>query len=462
MPRHILKLTNLLFLCIFFSFLSCINDDWVEDTSHERNAWIDWDNTVDSFGSDRPSSIIQSADGGYMVLSTSSGANGDKSEASIGDSADLWVIKLDQNGNFVWDHTIGGTHNDISWGNIIQTSDGGYLIGGESFSSISGDKSENSRGNSDCWIVKLDSSGEVVWDKTYGGNERDGVAHLLETPDGGYLIVAYSESGISGDRLDPLKGTNDIWVIKTDNNGNLEWQKTIGSLSIDRPTSALYTSDGGYLIGAHSVSDANGDKTEESNGLSDYWIIKLDLNGNIIWDRSIGGSRTETLTVIKETPDNGYVLGGHSDSNTSGDKSDDGQGNMDFWVVKINQSGDVQWDRTMGDVGEDLLFGMDITPAGNILIGGSTYITVPLDETNNTYGRDFRLFSLNSTGDIINETTIKGYASDRLAELATTSDGGAIACLSSNSGEGLDKSDTGINQDEDIWVIKIKPSIYFP
>ncbi len=197
MRHHILKPANFFLLCSILSFISCISDDWAGDSSHKRNAWIDWDNTIDSFGYDRAMSIIQTTDGGYLVLGVSNGANGDKSEGSIGDSADLWLIKLDQSGNIVWDHTIGGTHNDTSWGNMIQTSDGGYLIGGESFSSISGDKSENSRGNSDCWIVKLDSSGEVLWDKTYGGNKRDGVAHLVESPDGGYLIVAYSESGIS-------------------------------------------------------------------------------------------------------------------------------------------------------------------------------------------------------------------------------------------------------------------------
>nr|MBK9653884.1 hypothetical protein [Bacteroidota bacterium] len=188
-----------------------------------------------------------------------------------------------------WQNTIGGSWHDYLY-SICPSPDGGYILGGVSGSNISGDKSENCYGGLDYWVVKIDSLGNIVWQNTIGGNSDDQLYSITSSPDGGYVLGGYSYSNISGDKTENSNGVADYWVVKIDSLGNIVWQNTIGGGGGDYLYSITSSPDGGYVLGGWSYSNISGDKTENSNGSSDYWVVKIDSLGAIVWQNTIGGN----------------------------------------------------------------------------------------------------------------------------------------------------------------------------
>jgi hypothetical protein len=297
-----------------------------------------WDRTFGGGADDHLTSLQQTSDGGYILGGwSSSPISGDKTAGSKGRD-DYWVVKLDANGSKEWDRTFGGNRvNRLS--SLQQTSDGGYILGGESSSPVSGDKTEASRGGFDYWVVKLNASGEREWDRTFGGGRNDNLTSLQETSDGGYILGGHSTSPISGDKTEATESNDDYWLVKLDAAGTKEWDKAFGGSGFNVLYSLQQTSDGGYILGGTSSSDISGDKTEASRGGADYWVMKLDAVGTKQWDRTFGGSDYDELQSLQQTSDGGYILGGSSGSPASGDKTQALEGEQDYWVVKL--SGDV-------------------------------------------------------------------------------------------------------------------------
>ncbi len=246
-----------------------------------------------------------------------------------------------------WQRTIGGSGYDYLR-SVQQTFDGGYILGGWSNSNISGDKTENSQGATDYWVVKTDSAGNIQWQKTIGGSGYDWLLSIQQTTDGGYILGGTSDSNTSGDKTENSKGYRDYWILKSDSAGNIQWQKTIGGSNYDELSCIKQTTDGGYILGGKSNSDMSGDKTENSNGGWDYWIVKTDSMGNIQWQNTIGGGGYDYLWYLKQTADSGYILGGMSASFISGDKTDNSKGSHDYWIIKTNVGGTIQWQKTIG------------------------------------------------------------------------------------------------------------------
>jgi uncharacterized repeat protein (TIGR01451 family) len=287
------------------------------------------------------SSLIETTDGGYLIGGDSnSSMSGDKTEDCQGYS-DYWVVKLDGFGNIEWQNTIGGNAVD-ELKSLIQTVDGGYLLGGASSSNISGDKTEDSQGYNDYWVVKLNGIGNIEWQNTIGGDDYDNLNSVIQTAEGSYLLGGTSHSGISGDKNEPNIGYNsysaDYWVVKLDDSGNIEWQNTIGGSENDYLYSVIKTTDGGYLLGGYSFSGISGDKTEASQGGFDYWVVKLDGSGNILWQNTIGGNDFDALFSVIQTVDGSYLLGGSSNSDLSGNKTEVCQGDYDYWVIKLTDN----------------------------------------------------------------------------------------------------------------------------
>ncbi len=346
---------------------------------------IEWQNTIGGSDFDYLNSLQQTLDGGYILGGYSiSNISGDKTENSLG-GKDYWVVKLDAAGNIEWQNTIGGSDWDELC-SLQQTSDGGYILGGYSKSNISGDKMENSLGL-DYWVVKLDAAGNIQWQNTIRGNASDWFSSLQQTSDGGYILGGISLSSISGDKTENSLGL-DIWVVKLDAAGNIQWQNTIGGGEWDYLRSLQQTSDGGYILGGNSPSNISGDKTENSLGGEDYWVLKLDAAGNIQWQNTIGSSGKDYLYTIKQILDGGYILGGHSASNISGDKTENGIGGADYWVLKLDAAGNIQWQNTIGGIGYDELYSLQQTLDGGYILGGWSKSNISGDKTENSLGGD--------------------------------------------------------------------------
>ncbi len=439
---RILLLFLLILLSIPFNYLSA------------QAPAIAWDKTIGGTNRDELYTLVQTSDNGFLLGGRSSSNIGeDKSEDSRG-SYDYWIVKIDANGNKLWDKTYGGTTSDIL-SSIINTSDGGFLLGGRSTSNISPDKSEDSRGSSDYWIIKIDANGNKLWDKTYGGDQGDLLYKILATTDGGYLLCGESQSGISGEKSDPSNDF-DFWVVKIDANGNKLWDKTFGADDRERSTTASLASDGGFLLGGFSNSNISGDKSENAKGGYDYWVIKLDSNGNKLWDKTIGGSTQDELYGLASTSDNGFILGGASEANISGDKSENSKGSSDYWIVKIDASGNIQWDKTIGSSGYDFLTNVLQSTDGGFILCGSSSSDISGDKTEDSRGNsDFWVVKTNASGNIQWDKTLGGDSADTPFTLEQATDGGYISGGITRSSASGDKTEDsrGIH---DYWVIKLE------
>ena len=417
---------------------------------------IAWQNTIGGNNLDHLQSIKQTKDGGYIIGGHSaSGISGDKKEASQGDW-DYWVVKLDRTGQTIeWQNTIGGNSID-KLESIEQTTDGGYILGGRSLSGISGDKTEANLGDRDYWIVKLNGKGKVVWQNTIGGNNGDHLASIQQTTDGGYILGGSSNSGISGDKTEANQGNWDYWVVKLDRTGQkTEWQNTIGGSSTDYLNTIQQTTDGGYILGGHSASGISGDKTETSKGYYDYWIIKLNDKGKIVWQNTIGGTSMDELASIHQTTDGGYILGGRSLSGISGDKTEANLGDRDYWIVKLDDKGKIVWQNTIGGTSDDGLWSIQQTQERRYILGGRSLSGISGDKTERGQGwEDYWVVLLDGIGNIVWQNTIGGDREDYLYSVEQTTDRGYILGGRSNSGISGDKTEASQGA-SDYWVVKI-------
>ena len=429
---------------------------------------IAWQNTIGGINSDVINEIHQTTDGGYIIGGYSeSGASGDKTESKIG-KADYWIIKLDIFGNIEWQNTIGGTKEDYLK-SVEQTSDGGYIIGGQSLSEISGDKTENNKGGSDIWILKLDAAGNILWQNNIGCFGEDILHDIKQTTDGGYIIGANSSSGLCVDKNETPFGGHDFWIIKIDATGNIIWQNSIGGSGYDELRSIIQTSDGGYLASGHSDSNISGDKTENSNGTADYWIIKLNAIGIVEWQNTIGGNSYDYLYDVKQTPDDGYILGGWSSSSISGDKTEDNvaalvyPSSSDYWIVKVDVSGNIEWQNTIGGDNYDRLFSIDLTYDGGYVLGGHSDSNISGDKSENRIGLgpDFWIIKLDNSGAIEWENSIGGDDNDQVGAIEQTADNGFIIGGYSSSEISEDKTEENVGNflSTDYWIVKLSPEI---
>lgn len=431
---------------------------------------IQWQNTIGGNDYDQLNSIQQTTDGGYILGGYSnSDSSGDKTEDNWDqtwhNSADYWVVKVDSLGNVEWENTIGGTESDQLW-SIAQTSDGGYILGGDSKSNISGDKTENCLGFEDYWIVKLDAYGNIEWQNTIGGDDNDYCRSVKQTSDGGYIVGGYSLSDTTFDKKEVCIGGDDYWIVKLDSIGNIQWQNTIGGSNTDNLMSLKQTKDGGYILAGYSWSSISGDKTENNLGGGsilagqDYWVIKVDSIGNIQWQNTIGGIKQDELWSAEQTFDGGYILSGWSTSDSSYDKSENNMGNgiPDYWVVKLDSAGVVQWENTIGGDQYDWLLGaIKQTLDGGYIVGGSSTTNISGDKTeNNCFTSDFWLFKLDAFGNILWQNTIGGNGEEGINSLTQTFDGGYLLAGSSGSNISCDKTENILGS-WDYWIVKLAP-----
>ncbi len=442
-------------LTVDFGFFPCRLD-----------ATVVWDKTFGGDQTEYADEIIETSDGGYIIAGKSnSDISGNKTENTNG-GFDIWVIKLDSDRNIVWQNTIGGPGSEQEIA-LIETSDGGYAFVCDSSSDMGGDKSENKRGSTDYWVVKLDANGNKVWDKTYGGDKFDNPYDIIQTSDGGYAIIGDSNSSLGDDKSEAPRGCCgdlDMWVVKLDASGNKTWDKTIGGTDWDYGNSILQTPDGGYILAGMSRSDTSGDKSEDSKGSFDYWIVKINSTGTKIWDKTIGGSNGEILFDLLATSDGGYLISGRSQSFLSGDKTEHRSGNNDNWIVKIDASGTILWDNTIGGNDRDGFETYDIHPItaketsdNKYIIGGTSLSPKSGDKTENSIGGyDIWMVALENDGTVIWDKTLGGSNASIFRNMNLSSDGNILIASYTSSDMSGYKSENSYGSN-DYWILKLRP-----
>ncbi|MFI5171673.1 MAG: MopE-related protein [Chitinophagales bacterium] len=406
-----------------------------------------WENTIGGSVWEYATVVKPTPDGGFILGGYSdSNISGDKTQNSYG-LTDFWLVKLDVAGVLQWDKTIGGSNGD-GIRSLDVTTDGGYILGGISYSPISGDKTEGVSGTNDYWIVKLDGSGNIEWQNTIGGTGRDDCTSIAQTPDGGYIVSGNSESPVSGDKTEPDLGGfyGDYWVLKLNSTGGIVWQNTIGGNSDEQNSRILPTPDGGYILAGTSQSSISGDKTVATDGYRDFWVLKLNAAGGIVWQKGFGFDDPDIFHDIILTPDGGYLMVGEK-----------GFGD-DYYIVKINSVGTLLWERVIGGTSSDYGTTAAMLANGNYLIGGYSSSDIGGEKTQfQIGGYDYWLMELDDTGDIIWQKVVGAAGNDHLFDVEIIGDD-IVAFGQSYSNAGADKSENNlgtVNVNTDFWIVKL-------
>ncbi|MFZ1687796.1 MAG: T9SS type A sorting domain-containing protein [Flavobacteriales bacterium] len=401
---------------------------------------IAWQKCLGGSSYDRAESIEQTADGGYVLAGYTLSSDGDV-VGQHGDE-DGWIAKLDGLGTLVWQRALGGSLADQAM-DVEQTSDGGYIVAG-STASNDGDVT-GQHGVVDAWVVKLDPSGALEWQKALGGSEADWAISIQQTDDGGYVFAGATISN-DGD-VTNNHGTADFWVVKLDDIGTLLWQRTFGGTIGEWARSILQCADGGYIVVGNTISN-DGDVTG-NHGDDDSWVVKLDATGALVWQVALGGTDEEWALSVDTVSGGGYVVGGYSQSD-DGDVSGN-HGAADLWVTGIDDNGVLLWQRALGGSQPDWGSCVRSLSADRYVVVGHAASTGG-DVSGNHGMYDLWLAQLDTTGTLIWQKAMGGGDGDIPRSLEETSDGGFILAGWSSSNAGDVSGNHGL---EDIWVVKL-------
>ncbi|QMU29522.1 T9SS type A sorting domain-containing protein [Adhaeribacter radiodurans] len=402
---------------------------------------------------DNFTNFIKTGDNGYLLGGYSrSGQNGDKSQPSQG-GFDYWVVKTNAAGQEIWNKRFGGTGNDYL-NCFLQTPDGGYLLGGSSESGVGGDKTGVSRGDRDFWVVKISSTGEKEWDHTYGGSGFEDLRQIRQLPSGNFVLAGYSISPAGDDKSENSRGGYDFWIVLLNSNGNKIADYRYGGNANDYLQDVLINPDGSLLLGGTSLSGESSDKTQPSQGSSDYWIVKINAEGQILWDKSFGSSSEDNLSTIAAI-DNHYLLAGSSNSPEGGNKSQNSQGGKDFWILKVDNTGQKIWDKTYGGNQNEELRSVAIAVDGSLLLGGTSFSRASGDKTQPSQGScDYWAVKTNNAGTLQWNKRFGGTGSDELRTLWMENDGSYLLGGRSNSDQSGDHTQTSQGR-TDFWLVKV-------
>jgi len=351
------------------------SDYWVVKSDALGN--IKWQHSYGGSGYEFAMDVVQTNDNGYVVVGTTSSNDGQVS-GNHG-ANDFWVIKIDSVGTLLWQKCYGGSSEDFP-NQIIQTRDNCFLIAGGVFSN-NGDVM-GSHGNYDYWLIKIDSTGSLLWQKTYGGSMYDMCYSVFQTNDGGYVTIGETNS-TDGDLIGNVVSNG--WLLKIDSVGNKEWGKLLSTTTGDRETGQYVeqTSDMGFIIAATKFT---------VSPYVDYHVIKLDKNANLQWEKTLGSSADDFPFFIHQTADRGYCIGGYTRGNDQ-DINGKNHGSDDYWLVKLDSSGNFLWQKTLGGSNSEIAKALDVTDDGGYIVMGYT-ASNDGDVTGNHGGVDFWLVKL--------------------------------------------------------------------
>lgn len=407
-----------------------------------QNLQIDWEKTIGGSLVDTPSKIIKTIDGGYLICGTSnSNISGNKSQNCYG-YVDYWIVKLDINGNILWEKTIGGSASD-NLTSAIETSSGDIILAGYSNSDISYDKTENSRGGFDFWVVKINSMGTIIWDKTYGGSGYERLMTIDKLNDNELIIGGYSNSNVSGDKNENSRGNYDYWILKIDGNGSIIWQKTIGGSNVDILRSLKYDQDGNILLAGESNSTISGDRTISQPLSGDIWLLKLSNSGSIIWQKSF---LAENISNILVNSSNDYVLLVTRPWSTLPLKTSQLSYSTYSIIFKIDNNGNMIWNYTNYGANPDNITSDLIEVEDGYVYTSNYQYSIPIKAV---------VSKISFSGNLIWNHFFETDSNEQISSICKGNNG-LICVVNSAANSFGDKTENSFGQN-DYWVVKFNP-----
>lgn len=349
--------------------------------------------------------------------------------------------------NIQWQRCFGGLSGDRAY-SLCPSADGGFAVAGYTFSS-DGDVTDF-QGTRDVWVLKLDPLGNLEWQKCLGGTNGERAYCIQPTNDGGYVVAGQTNSN-DGDVIG-LHEAVDGWVIKLSADGDIEWQRCVGGVYQDNIQSVAQTSDGGYILAGTAGPDSGDIVGNHGGGYSDAWVVKLSPGGELQWQKCLGGSYTEGFSTIAQTGDGGYLAAGHTLTNNDGDVSGNHGGEFgDAWAVKLSSTGVMEWQRCVGGSDSDGFQSVQETASGDFLLVGET-LSNDGDVLGNHGEHDAWIVKLGSSGELLWQKCLGGSDEDRAYSVKNTTDGG---CVLSGYALSIDGDVSGIHDGPDAWVVKL-------
>ena len=398
-----------------------------------------------SSASDQVYAAARGLDGSYLLAGTG------KSQIGNPGNLDAWVFLLDRQGNLIWQKTYGGSALDGAY-SVASTMDGGFIIAGYTFSN-DGDVAGN-HGNCDAWVVKLDKNGNKEWQNLLGGLSADQASSIAETSDGGYIMAGQTAS-TDGD-VSNNHGSTDAWVVKLDRNGNKQWQKTFGGTGSEGAQSIIEIPEGGYIIAGWTNSN-DGDVSGYHPGWgmdigsSDGWMVRLNIDGNLLWSKAFGGSRNDVFNSIIQGKDNSYTIAGYTRSHFDGDVGAN-HGDVDAWAFNIDKDGKMQWQKPLGGTNGDMAYFIISTQDGGYILAGFTSSNDG-DVSGNHGGEDAWVVKLDQGGNKHWQRALGGSASDIARVVFQRTNGTYVMAGSTGSSDG---DLIGQQNGGGAWIITMK------
>lgn len=450
-----------LFFLSFFAFVACSEDEApVEETQEDDGE--DEENPIEltlniAFaknlgGSDLDdgAAIVQASDGGFVMVGSTKSTDGDITDKTA-DDTDVWILKTDAQGTTQWSRTYGGSGDDEGTA-IKKTNDGGYVISAVTRSN-DGDIMSGNAGFNDMWVFKISSSGTLLWEKTYGYSGNEVAYNVITTSDGGYLLLGVLDVTASGGEGNVGRSSNshaggDYWVLKLDSEGERIWSRYYGGTFTDTAYDAVETPSGGFII--TGTSDSQDVDISSNIGEYDYWILNINANGDIIWKKNFGGSEIDLVYAMTKTLDGNYLLVGDTRSNDVNIQNL--IGNADVWAVKFNEAGSILWAKTYGGTQFESARDVVALSDGSFAIVSSSRSS-DVDVSDNYGVNDAWLLLIDKDGEILGQKNLGGSALDFGEGITQTTDGTLVMTGSTESADGDFTSNKG---NKDLFLIKVE------
>ncbi len=390
-----------------------------------------WVRAYGGSGTERANSVVSTNDGGCVFAGTANSLNGNVSglHTILGwTESDFWVVKLNAAGDIQWQKCLGGNMDEVAY-DIIQVADGGFVIVG-SAESNDGDITWHYGDYTfeDLWIAKIDNTGNLVWQKTYGGYSTEYATAVSETADGGIIVAAVLNADYNGTVPVTYSGSMDYWVLKLNALGEMQWNNHYGGENGDQARSIKGTADGGCIVVGQSGShygDVSNSYGPFNTSIPDYWIAKLNATGTIEWQKSFGGYQNDWATSVSLTNDGGYIIAGNTNSNNNGNVTGY-HGGQDAWVVKISSLGNLEWQKSVGGTGADFFYSVVQTTDGGYFLCGSTNSSDG-DLSGVVAGNKAWIVKLDSQGNISWQRHFVHHMYNGLTDIVHNPDGTCIA-----------------------------------